>query len=139
MEGTLSTKEVELRAGEIIALRVKPEDGFDAQVLGVILDIPKMAGEDYTDGECLDLILKSLRPLVQPHGWFCLGDCMNTGKLEAYQHAGKIYHIDCALESDTLAALAHPVFTSNERLRGHSCPTCGEVVTWLRPSSLFLV
>jgi hypothetical protein len=58
MEGTLSTKEVELRAGEIIALRVKPEDGFDAQVLGVILDIPKMAGEDYTDGECLDLILK---------------------------------------------------------------------------------
>lgn len=64
---------------------------------------------------------------------------MSGGKLEAYQHAGKIYHIDCALESDLLASLAHPVFTSNERLRGHNCPTCGEVVTWLKSSLSFSV
>lgn len=58
MEKTLSTKQVESRAWDILALTEKPEDGFDGQVLGVILDIPRMAGEDYTDGECLDLILK---------------------------------------------------------------------------------
>jgi hypothetical protein len=60
MESTLTTKEVESRAGDILSLNVKPEDGFDAQVLEIILDIPKIAGEDYTDGECLDLMLKVL-------------------------------------------------------------------------------
>jgi len=64
---------------------------------------------------------------------------MRDGKLEAYQFAGKIYHIECALQSDMLAGLAHPVFTANDRLKGHTCPTCGEVVTWLRSSRLYLV
>jgi hypothetical protein len=60
MESTLTTKDVENKAWEIIALNAKPEDGFDGEVLGLMLDIFNLKGEDYTDGECLDLMLKVL-------------------------------------------------------------------------------
>jgi len=59
--------------------------------------------------------------------------------LEAYSFAGEVYHIDCALESDTLASLARPVFDTATKYRGKTCPTCGEVVSWLLTGSLFLV
>jgi hypothetical protein len=58
MDTKLSTEEVDSRAGDILALTVKPEDGFDGEVLGLVLDIYNLEGEDYTDGECLDLMLK---------------------------------------------------------------------------------
>jgi hypothetical protein len=58
METTTDTKKVEARAFEILALKVKPEDGFDGEVLGLVMDIAKLDGEDYTDGSCLDLMLK---------------------------------------------------------------------------------
>jgi hypothetical protein len=53
-----NTQEVERQAGEFLALTSNIKDGFDGLALGLVNDIFKLNGEDYTDGECLDLILK---------------------------------------------------------------------------------
>jgi len=54
----VSTEQVEESAGKFLALTSAPEDGLDGVALGLVHDIFKLNGEDYTDGECLDLILK---------------------------------------------------------------------------------
>jgi hypothetical protein len=58
MEGTIKTATTESAIEEFLTTHAQECDSLDGCALDLIQSIPRVSGEDYTDAQCLEVILK---------------------------------------------------------------------------------
>lgn len=56
MENTVDTQYVMDAIETFLGIKEEPEDGLDGDALNLVISIPKLNGEEFTDGECLELV-----------------------------------------------------------------------------------